>query len=83
MALRNVRHGKLSLSEIAFLVGFSDHVESTGLGLSSSRVLATLMHGDLRYRRVDGVTEFTLTLPAAHPSTAITTSEPSTEKPSA
>ncbi len=65
------------------LVGFSDHVESTGLGLSSSRVLATLMHGDLRYRRVDGVTEFTLTLPAAHPSTSITTSEPSTEKPSA
>jgi signal transduction histidine kinase len=65
------------------LVGFSDHVDSTGLGLSSSRVLATLMHGDLRYRRIDGVTEFTLTLPAAQPSTSITTSEPSTEKPSA
>jgi signal transduction histidine kinase len=65
------------------LAGFSDHVESTGLGLSSSRVLATLMHGDLKYRRVEGVTEFTLTLPAAHPSTSITISEPTTEKPSA
>ena len=65
------------------LAGFSDHIESTGLGLSSSRVLATLMHGDLRYQRVDGVTEFTLTLPAAHPSTSITTSEATTEKPSA
>lgn len=65
------------------LVGFSDHVESTGLGLSSSRVLATLMHGDLRYRRVDGATEFTLTLPAAQAPTSITTSEPTTEKPSA
>jgi signal transduction histidine kinase len=65
------------------LAGFSDHLESTGLGLSSSRVLATLMHGDLKYRRVDGVTEFTLTLPAAHPSTSITTSEATTEKPSA
>ncbi len=65
------------------LAGFSDHLESTGLGLSSSRVLARLMHGDLSYRRSDGTTEFRLTLPAAHTSTSITTSEPRTEKPSA
>jgi signal transduction histidine kinase len=64
------------------LVGLSDHVQSTGLGLSSSRVLATLMHGDLSYRRGEAATEFTLTLPAVQPSTSITTSEPTTEKPS-
>lgn len=65
------------------LAGISDHIESTGLGLSSSRVLATLMHGDLSYRRGEAVTEFTLTLPAVQPSTSITTSEATTEKPSA
>ena len=41
------------------------------------------MHGDLSYRRGEAVTEFTLTLPAIQPSTSITTSEPTTEKPSA
>ena len=37
---------------------------SVGLGLYVSRLLARMMGGDLQYRRVDGVTEFFLTLPA-------------------
>lgn len=64
------------------MVGVSDHIESTGLGLSSSRVLSTLMHGDLTYLRSDGVTEFRLSLPAAQSPTSTTTSEASSENPS-
>lgn len=63
------------------MVGVSDHLESTGLGLSSSRVLATLMHGDLTYRRTDDMTEFSVRLPAYQP-TSMTTSEQMSEKPS-
>ena len=37
--------------------------ESLGIGLSISRELATLMHGDLTYRRKDQWTIFELTLP--------------------
>ena len=37
---------------------------SVGLGLAVSRSLARLMGGDLAYRRRDGATEFSLTLPA-------------------
>lgn len=64
------------------MVGVSDHLESTGLGLSSSRVLATLMHGDLTYRRADDMTEFSIRLPAVHPTSTIT-SEQMSENPSA
>ena len=45
------------------MVGVSGHVESTGLGLSSSRVLATVMGGDLDYVRSQDATTFRLTLP--------------------
>lgn len=64
------------------MVGVSDHLESTGLGLSSSRVLATLMHGDLTYRRTDNTTEFSVRLPAHHPTSTMT-SEQMSENPSA
>lgn len=64
------------------MVGVSDHVDSTGLGLSSSRVLATIMHGDLTYRRRQNITEFSVRLPA-HQPTAMTTSEQMSENPSA
>ncbi len=37
--------------------------KSVGLGLSVSRKLARLMHGDLTYTRADGLTRFELTLP--------------------
>ena len=37
---------------------------SVGLGLYVSRFLARMMGGDLRYSRLDGQTEFSLTLPA-------------------
>ncbi len=47
------------------LVGVSGHIESTGLGLSSARVLATLMGGDLTYRRSIDATTFRLSLPLA------------------
>ena len=36
---------------------------SVGLGLYVSRLLARMMGGDLQYKRADGVTEFSLTLP--------------------
>lgn len=39
--------------------------KSVGLGLSVSRKLARLMHGDLTYGRVDGSTRFELSLPLA------------------
>ncbi len=42
--------------------------KSVGLGLSVSRKLARLMSGDLRYTRVNGLTRFELTLPAAAPA---------------
>lgn len=45
------------------MVGVSGHVESTGLGLSSSRVLATLMNGTLDYHHDGGRTTFTFALP--------------------
>jgi signal transduction histidine kinase len=41
---------------------------SVGLGLAVSRSLARLMGGDLAYRRRDGATEFSLTLPAGLPA---------------
>lgn len=65
------------------MVGVSGHVESTGLGLSSSRVLATLMAGDLSYVRNEGVTEFRLSLPTPQAPISTTNSEATTEKPSA
>lgn len=62
------------------MVGVSDHLDSTGLGLSSARVLATLMSGDLLYRRDDATTEFQLKLPV--PRVLMTTSEAMIENPS-
>lgn len=42
----------------------SNHAESVGLGLWVSRQLAVAMSGSLEYRRVEGWTEFVLSLPA-------------------
>jgi signal transduction histidine kinase len=44
---------------------------SVGLGLAVSRSLARLMGGDLGYRRRDGATEFSLTLPAGLPEAPV------------
>ena len=52
-----------SLFEPFGMVGVSGHVESTGLGLSSSRVLAMLMHGNLAYRGDSAGSTFVLSLP--------------------
>jgi PAS domain S-box-containing protein len=43
----------------------SGKLHSIGVGLSVSRHLARLMGGDLRYSRIDGETNFKLTLPRA------------------
>lgn len=58
-------HAVDALFEPFGLVGVSGHVESTGLGLSSARVLATLMGGDLTYLRSSDATTFRLSLPLA------------------
>lgn len=58
-------HAVDALFEPFGLVGVSGHVDSTGLGLSSARVLATLMGGDLTYLRSSDATTFRLTLPIA------------------
>lgn len=56
-------HAVDALFEPFGLVGVSGHVDSTGLGLSSARVLATLMGGDLAYLRSSDATTFRLSLP--------------------
>lgn len=43
---------------------FTTRAEGTGLGLAMSRAVAEAHGGTLRYRRDEGVTRFTLTLPA-------------------
>jgi signal transduction histidine kinase len=50
-------------------------VASVGIGLTISRALARLMHGDLTYRREAGWTIFELLLPGPH---ATVSSEPAT-----
>lgn len=72
-------HAVDELFEPFGLVGISGHVDSTGLGLSSARVLATLMGGDLAYLRSSDATTFRLSLPLAAPPDPgrMTTSEAS------
>ena len=72
-------HAVDALFEPFGLVGVSGHVDSTGLGLSSARVLATLMGGDLAYLRSSDATIFRLSLPlAGSPASGMmTTSEAS------
>ena len=59
----------------------SSHAASVGLGLWISRQLADAMGGSLDYRRVDGWTEFVLTLGAHRPDNGRATKIPVIEHP--